>query len=74
LTAIANMSYKSQTMKKEEAFLIDILTIEAERLEPHPELPVPYYGAIQWEKHVQDFTPDKEKTFLEGYIPPFKTS
>jgi len=69
LTAIANMSYKPQTMKKEEAFLIDILTIEAERLEPHPELPVPYYGAIQWEKHVQDFTPDKEKNLFRRLHP-----
>ena len=69
MTAIANMSYKPQTMKKEEAFLIDILTIEAERLEPHPELPVPYYGAIQWEKHVQDFTPDKEKNLFRRLHP-----
>ncbi len=56
-------------MKKEEAFLVDILTIEARRLEPPLRLPVPFYGTVQWEKHVRDFTPDKEKTLFRRVHP-----
>jgi len=73
LTATVNLSYKPQAMKNTEAFLIEILTVEAERLTPLQDLPVPYYGTIPWQERVKGFLPPKEKSLFRRLHPSLQT-
>ncbi len=67
------MGYKPQAMKGEEAYLIDIFTVEAQDLKAPPHLPVPFYGAIPWADKVQDFTPTREKSLFRKVHPSLQT-
>ena len=56
-------------MKREEAYLIDILTVESPCLAPPGDLPVPYYGTIPWAEIVGSFSPPREKSLFRKVHP-----
>lgn len=49
----------------EEAFIIDTLTLKTKGFHKPKDLPVPFYGAIPWEREVEGFSPPVEKPLFK---------
>jgi len=65
IDSIEKTAYESHSMNREEAFIVDILHHAPKVLAPVPDLPVPFYGKLDWEMLTDGYSPAKMNLSIE---------